>query len=568
MPTLNEKYRFTASDGVTPTVVEPLDGWPRYRWERVDDGKFFRKKLANELLFAGADYAYFKALYDADDCTKITLLIERYCAGAWVTDYEGKIVIAEGDYNVSRCEVSYQVAPDDLYECINRNLEKPLNWLDVSSAVSVNSIYGTIETINCIYNGATFGTNSINQFYKFCWSGGALDINTGTTPDPSLAWRPIAHHQYFDTPTAGQLELDTIWARETVTQVATPPGAGWINLGSNVWVRPVVYGTITENRTATTYTFSAEIADVDVDNGRLMGETLEAIVAALDCDVDSVVSDFFGINPDATAPSNSAYTFAANYLQSLVMFQKSDVVRASATGNAVFLEMTLKDFLDDLRKSLNVYWGISSAGVLRIEHWSYFEGTNSLDLTTLDGGIHIAGSTRFRAQDNTPAVEKFAYQEAFSTNFLSKIMTYSDGCASDRTEDYSCRSLCADFGGLLENDSAGLIGFVLVSTYDDGSGGYIIDNTNNEANGALAWRATFPTLWAYGRYNADISTTAGAVTVASVRKRKGQSKIEIPFCCEDFEPTELVNTSLGWGEVKDAELDTQKNILTLNLLHT
>ena len=92
MPTLNEKYRFTASDGVTPTVVTPLDGWPRYRWERIDDGKFFRKKLANELTFAKADYTYFKALYDAADCTKITLLIERYCGGAWVTDYEGKIV--------------------------------------------------------------------------------------------------------------------------------------------------------------------------------------------------------------------------------------------------------------------------------------------------------------------------------------------------------------------------------------------------------------------------------------------------------------------------------------------
>ena len=570
MPTLNEKYRFTASDGVTPTVVTPLDGWPRYRWERIDDGKFFRKKLANELTFAKADYTYFKALYDAADCTKITLLIERYCGGAWVTDYEGKIAIAEGEYNLSRCEVTYTVNPDDVYECINRNIEKPQNWLIFRSAVTLKSVYGTVETITCIYNGAEFGSTSIRMFYKQCWSGGTFDINTGFTPDPSLAWRPITHDQHFDTPTAGQLQITTTWARETVTQVATPPGVGWINLGSNVWVRPVLYGATTERWTEDRYQFSAEVSNLDIDNARVFNSTLESLVETFDC-VDGVVSDFFGINPDGTAPTNDAYTFASDHLQNLLLFQKSDVVRSTASGNAITLEMTLKDLLEDLRRSLNVYWGITTSGgnhYLRIEHWSYFEGTNGLDLTTLDGGKYIAGSNRFRASENVPAVEKFAYQESFSDDFLGKVLSYPEGCADDRTIDYSCRVLSADFGGLLENDSAGLTGIVLVSTYDDGSGGYLIDNLNDEANGAFAWREVLPALWAFGRYNGTLSSTAGTVTVQSVRKRKSQGPIKVKFCCDDFEPTELVNTALGWGEVKDAELDTETNTLTLNLFHT
>ena len=55
---------------------------------------------------------------------------------------------------------------------------------------------------------------------------------------------------------------------------------------------------------------------------------------------------------------------------------------------------------------------------------------------------------------------------------------------------------------------------------------------------------------------------------ANLRKRKVQTKITYKTCCDDgeFNPNELIQTGLGWGQVKDAEYDVQTNTITVNLL--
>lgn len=572
MPTLLQTRRFTVTTGGGDTSVTPVVSGLRYRWETDGEGRFFRKKLTTRLLFKRTDYTFFKALYDDGTCGEVTILIERLCGGVWGTEYEGRIIIATGDFFTSRCEVEYQILPNDKYECFNRAIKQSVDFLTVSGAVTVQSIYGTIETITCIYNGASFGTNAINLFYKNCWTGVPLDINTGTTPDPSLAWRPLEHEQLFDTPSPGQLQLTTTWARETATSVGSPPGSGWINISGTTWVRPFMYNTIEENRTVTTYTFTATVADADADNGRLFGEVVEAIVSDFDCGLAGVRSNFFGINADATNPSNDAYDMAATYFQECVLFQKSDVARASADANAVRLLMTFEEFLTSLRNSLNVYWAIIPDGsdyYLYLEHWTYFDGNNGTDLTALDGGKYIAGTNKFQAESEVPAAEIFNYQESVNDAFLRKEILYPQACStSDETKDYSLSLMCADFGGLLDNPDVGLEGFVMVSAFTISGGNYLIDNTNFVANGIMSWQELFPVLWAFGRYLNTVSTTAGAMTVQSVRKRKEQVKVTYKTCCDDgeFNPNELIHTGLGWGQVKDAEYDTQKNTITVSLL--
>lgn len=572
MPTLLQTRRFTVTTGSGDTSVTPVVSGLRYRWETDGEGRFFRKKLTTRLLFRGADYTFFKGLLDAGTCGETTILIELLCGGSWGTEYEGRIVVGSGDFDYDRCEVVYQILPNDKYECFNRAIKQSVDFLTVSGAVTVQSIYGAIETVTCIYNGASFGTNSINLFYKQCWTGVAFDINTGTTPDPALAWRPKTHVQQFDTPSPGQLQIVTTWARETATSVGSPPGSGWINISGTTWVRPFMYNTIEENRTSTTYSFTATVADADADNGRLFGEVVEAIVSDFDCGLAGVRSNFFGINADATNPSNDAYDMAGDYFQQCVLFQKSDVVRASADANAVRLLLTFEEFLTSLRNSLNVYWAIVPDGsdyYLYLEHWTYFDGNNGTDLTTLDGGKYIAGTNKFQADVEIPSGEVFNYQESFNEDFLRQEIRYPQACStSDQPKDYSLSQMCADFGGLLDNADAGLDGFVMVSAFSISGGNYLIDNTNYVANGIMSWRELFPVLWAFGRYTDDISTTAGAVTVQSVRKQKAQVKVTYKACCDDgeFNPNELIQTGLGWGQVKDAEFDTEKNTLTVSLL--
>lgn len=580
MPNLLSIRRFSVNDGVDDTAVTPINSGLKYRWQLEDNTRFFRKRLSSKLLFKNADYTFFKALYDLGTCNDIVLTIEVFCGGVWATEYTGKIIISDGDYHLDRCRVEYEVKPNDKYECFARALKTPLNFLDYGSRVLLQTIYGTVETTTCTYNDVEFGSPSLKQFFKSCWFGGTQEINIGFTPEALVAWRPIEHNQDFDTPVSGQLQLVTTWARETVTYPGgPPPGSGWYNTAGDVWVRPVMYGHYIQDAFSTSstgqerYNFEATVSDVEISNGRVLAEIVPLIVAALGCDLNEVQSDFFGINPPGTAPSNLAYTWATSYALEMLLFQKSDIVRASATNDAIRLTMTLGDLLTSFRDSMNVYWALEPDGAdfnLRIEHWSYFDGTNGIDLTTLGGGIYAEGSNQFSAEGSIPALEKFSYQESFSDNFLEKQIEYPQACSdSDNTIDYTLGQLCADVGGLLDNDDAGLRGFVLVSAAEIDTDTYLIDNTNNEANGAMAWRVLFPALWAYGRYGPEVSTTAGALTVQTVRKRKAQIPIKFKYCCDNGEPnpTELIQTGLGWGQVKDMELDTEKDTMTVNLLH-
>jgi hypothetical protein len=94
-----------------------------------------------------------------------------------------------------------------------------------------------------------------------------------------------------------------------------------------------------------------------------------------------------------------------------------------------------------------------------------------------------------------------------------------------------------------------------------------MNTLGGEANGAFAWENILPALWADGRFHLDATANVPGYTVNSVRKTKEQAQITIPFCCDDtFEPSELVQTQLGWGEVKGAEQDTERGTLKLTLL--
>jgi hypothetical protein len=573
MPNFFDTTRFTVNDGVDDTAVYPIVSGLKYIWQPEGETRFFRKKLQTKLLFKGADYTFFKALYDAGTCADITILIETLCGGVWSTEYQGRIIVSDGDYHLDRCEVTYSILPNDVYECLFRYLKTPVDFHNFGSRSTVKSIYGTVETITCTYNGPEFGSSALKMFYKDCWSGGTNEFNTGFTPDALLAWRPIENNQDFDTPVAGELQLVTTWARETITYPGgPPPGEGWINTTGDVWVRPVMYGVIEQDEFSTStidghpqYNFVANVADVDIDNGRPMND---AFTQGIDCDLDEVQSDFFGINPPGDAPSNDAYDWAAAYAQAVIMFQKSDIVRASASANASRNIMTFGDLLKAFQEAFNVYWGVSG-NVMRIEHWSFFDGANGIDLTTLDGGKYIVGTNAFSAEGTIPALEKFSTQEAFSDDFLEKQIEYPQECSdADNVIEHSQSLLCLDVGGLLDNSDAGLKGFVLVSTADLGGDEYLIDNTNDTANGAMAWRVMFQALWAYGRYGPDANSTAGAFTVSSVRKRKEQKAITFKYCCDqgEFDATQLIQTGLGWGQIKLAEQDKERKTMKVTLL--
>lgn len=573
---LLDKFRFTADPDGTPVTLSPVNDGLKKRWNLQDDGVAYRVELSTELLFRGADYTYWKAILDAGVECEVALLIEQYCSGDWETFFEGRIVPSEGKYDLDKCEVSYKVYPNDVYECAKREFAKQTNWLSYGTAKSLETVYGTIETTVCSYDGVVVIPNVQLLFLRDCFSGdGPHDVQFDPDPDPATAWTPVAHSQVFTGDTVGvdTVQIDTTWKREAVTQVGAPPGYGWINIGGNDWVRPVSIFSSVQEQGELTYTYDATMADTDpTSNGRLLADMLDGAVDATDCDIDEIRSNFFGINPDSTQPTNDAYDYALDVegvFQSVLIFQKSDIVNPDATNDATNLPLSLNDMLTAFRDSLNVHWAIvdvSGSNVMRIEHLSYFEGAAGLNLTTLDGGIYIRGLNRFETDGDIPSFERLAYQESYGEDFAPQNINYA--CATGSERDYQLSQMCADFGGLYDNANAGLTGFVFVCAYPISGSSYLLDTLDGLANGAMQWKRLINTLWVFGRYSTTATSTAGGTfTVQTLKKRKAQAAIKIPFCCDAFEPSETVTTALGAGMVKSAEQDTKTGLLTLNLMH-
>lgn len=570
---LLNKYRFTANGD---TTVTPVNTGLKRRWELQDDGVSYRKTLATELVFKGSDYEYFTGLIEAGEECEVSMLIEKYCSGDWSEYFTGRIVLSEHKRDYDSCEISFRVQPDDSYQCAKENFGEENNWLTYGTAKTLVGLYGTIEAIVCDYDGLVVIPNVQLLFLRDCFSGdGPHDVQFDPDPDPDLAWTPVNHNQIFTGNTVGvsEVQIETRWEREIVTQVSPPPGYGWVNLGGDDWARPITVISSTQEQMELTYTYDAVTLDetFEVSNGRLLSDVLESAIMATGC-VDEVVSNFFNINPDGTNPENDAYDFAKDVdavMQEVLIFRNSDVINPDASNDATYLPLRLTDVLNDLRDGLNVHWAIVNEGgtvKMRVEHWSYFEqAVSGINLVTLADGKYIDGLKRYELEGEVPTFESFTWQQAYSAGFLKSYIRYS--CPTGDELPRQTKQMNADFPGIYANTGAGYDGFMFVCAYLDSGTDYLIDNRSGVANGSMKWLYILQKLWPFGRPSMQ-ATGPGSFEVETVKKRKVQAQIVMPFCCDDFEPTDLVTTQLGDGQVKSAEDDTEAGTMTLNLLHT
>lgn len=556
------KYTFDA-DG---TTVYPVNDRLVFAWERESETAFFRRTLKTKLLFRAADYEFFKALYDADNCAFVELTITR---GAF--EWAGKIKLSKGDWDLDKCEFSTEPEAADDYACFAGALKRTFNLLDYGTRVDAQPLYGTIETITCNYSG-TAPVFSGLVYYGACWPVPDQDFYPSTTPHGTQRWRPISTEKVFTSAT--DCSVDTTWAREAVTQVGTPPGGGWFNIGGNDWVRALPFATFeqrTEDNAFGSQDFYSEATYLDetLENGRRFAEVIEEIVTALSCGIDGVRSNFLSYNASGTSPSNTAYTQAASKLADMLFFQKSDIVTPTATGKASILQMTLEDCLKILRECFNVFWSIEVDGAnkyLRLEQLSWYEETtNGTDWTT-DAPTYIAGTNRWTEAEAVPQLEKFSFVQSFNLNFTEKIIEYAEGCANmGDTREHVPPQTVTDIGGVWQNPESGLEGLCLVACYED-SGTLYVSQANNDLNGDLAFVELVKWYFAHGMFTDSFSFTGGSFTALSVRRRKKQAQIQVPLCYDDaFDAAQLQRTGLGWGEVADAQWDTLTELLTLNL---
>lgn len=578
-------YTFFVDDSVTETEVFPRVNTLVFTDTPDDANKFYRKVLQTRMVFANDDYTLLKAEEDAATCSVWDFII-KYDALEVFRGFIRFNTSSIAEVDVSNCRIAVKIQSSDDYTCFLRDWDNEFNILTGIDRVTAQTLQGTIEVITCDDTPS-----------------GSIDPEDYPTPitdciSPGEGWTLI--DQLVNTGGGNDTVFST-YIREVVAVACSggvpvpPTGDGWILIADNCptdadYARPVPVTDLivaTELSAGELYRATATVIrglDFDgsdynstpIDNGVLLNDVLTFYVP---CEL-TVVSDFFNINPDATAPANTPYTYAGDYLQNIIVWQKSDVKRPDAANNATNGKLNYKNLLNQLRVLFNVRYQISGT-TLRIEHVSYFEDAlaNGENLVT-DFATRIAGKHSYQVDDGkVPKAERWQFMEAVSEDFTGEPITYS--CFSDESateETYVADRVNCDIGNIIAKpDSYADDGFVF-GACDEVSGTYYLIVTESTLspgtlllNGPLCIPNLLENLHTYERPLISGTLNGTPTTFDSAIRRKRQTALTIPYGPADYfawDASNLINTQMGWGEVESASWNAATCQFTLNINHS
>lgn len=583
---IGDKYRIeinTAGGGLS--VSQPVNSTLEWSYEKEQGQIFYRKKLSTPLVFRndpGNNVTDFTKLYSLERnritrCDKIDVIIYKKCqGGSYQQFYNGYIAPIDGDWDVDKCSVDIPVRPQDQYACLFQNWQNDVNILNlILDRVDSRSMIGTVEYREC--NRTTLAFKGVPAFVGNDNCVDQAEMNAGH-------WTLV----YWQINVGSS--VSTKWAREVYN--GSQPGPDWFSVGGK-WVRPVV---VVENQNARidnadTYLRQWDIVQYTITNGMKFGDVLEGMVKAYFSCSYKIVSNFFGINPDGTQPSNRAYSKARDHARNLYIYDKTDVKRAkdkdqSATGTAKHGNMPFKKMLDNLKVLFNVYFIIEpDTNILRIEHVSYFNSKRMLDLTNANYLENIKGRWKYTYDKiNLPIRENFKYMEPNSYIFNGLAIQYAETCSNEdkNTNEvtYTADSFSMDVDDIVTGGAVGEIlgsknaysdeGWVLIERAESG---YIISGNafgKVARNGNLSWNNLQDYYHRYDRPQVNGIMNGEPTKFESYKRTRKQAAIQIHLCCTDFDkfdPSHLVKTQLGWGEIGNAKYSEPREVLTLELIH-
>lgn len=546
-------YTFFASSELGNRELHPNFEDLRFTWTREKSEVFYRKKLNSDLIFHGEDYEYLRR----HDCERIELIINY--KGNQV--YTGFLRIVDGIWDEDLCEVSISPVTIDEYTCLFEKWETEYNILSGVTKQTIRSSIGEIEVIECeekfVGRDSSFfpssppkNTDCINQEEK--WGVLSNELR-------AIFQREDGSWDYF---------VKTSWVRERIEANEEPPGGDWINIEGNVWVRRV--NLIFDFESFVGYTKEGGrivqrnivFEGQEIDNGVLLSDVLELLIQ--DCEL-SVKSDFFNINPEGDAPENQAYENAPS---DFVVWQKTDIKFHYAFNNASIARTTAKKFLGILGV-FNIRFAVQNRQLI-IEHLSFFESNNGLDLTESEA---TKGLSRYQYNKGAiPRFERFRWSDTVSQLFEGFPIEYDTNC-TDGTEDVNqYNELTTDINYIIQNpDLIANEGFVFAKI-DRYEGRFFIARDRHAVQNrtGLNYAFSFPNIhenfWKHGRKRPVGIMNDNPTTFVTSDKQKRQNDIEIVGSL-DFAPEQLIKTELGWGEVDRAEYSAKACYLNLTLLH-
>ena len=545
---------------------------------RDDKTGIYRRVLNTELVFVGAAYQEIITELGLGECD---IPIQIKFNG--VTKYTANIKLNTAATKIDPliCTVTAKLDVNDSYTCFLKEYDQEINILDSTTKHAVKPFLGEIQLQTIVEPAPTTPAQwplssprtATSSFYTSAlgWTIIRNEIN-GATQVTSILYR-------------AEVNITTTYAREFVAGGTTPPGDGWISV-SGGFARRIsrVYSPARSqildpnpNQIIQAYDVTGlgeDFTAVSIPNGVRLDDILTTFTP---CSL-SVVSDFFGINADSTAPSNTPYDEAAANLQDYLWFQKSDVKRPQASNIATSGKTSFKKIMEVLQVMHNVRYRIAGSE-LRIEHVSYFSSATGLDLTAVPYSNHVDGKTS-TTYDNTDAAksERWEWMETVSPMFTCIPIRYAEECLLSDAQDeiaYPAQEMNSDVLYIQGNpDRVDDKGFVPVAAYRNGSDYYLVQETNLVdsnlyPNSHLAWANLLDHYHTYERLYPTGTMNNAATTFDSSRRRKVGEPLEIILSNASywnvFSAGDSVETVIGVGEVTRAEYDTLTCRLGLNL---
>lgn len=521
------------SDSVSELVVFPT--WSgSIEQSREDDSVFYRSKLTGDFRFTGAEYNVIKGV---PDCELIEIFMEELCGSTWSEKWRGYFTTYDAQFNDTNCVAVVRPELKDRYKCFFDQIDTEY----VFSAVDAN----VVKSIQGAYKA---GANCCTDI---------IDDSDPTPTDPVCAVPAnycFDKNTRYDQPLSPFSIITSCFHRiQAVGTVTDPPpfGTGWTHIALGLWWRCPLPG---------------EVVLGNLRYGRMLTETLDYLALQAGCDF-SVRSHFFGLrNTHPAAPVNDAYAYATEYLQTLTIHQKSDVKCPDCSNEAESFvwKITWKKLLDDLRMMFNVYWKITPENDFILEHISYFEAVEGLDLTAKNIELEYG-----KGETSAPNIEKFFWADnaAFSPEHAGLPISYGD--CGNGTKEHRVNLFSNDIFYIRQVENQAEIadtGYCLVCTLEIDDVLYVRDNNN-----PLGWEMLHENLHKHNRYFTEGEMNGVAATFETVRRSRKLKPFNTQVdCADDFTPEDFITTPGGEATVSRVITNynsaKDKQILTIEAL--
>jgi hypothetical protein len=588
------KYMYEITNRLGVIQSEPL-GESNFtlEWNRENEGKLdYKNSLPNKIVFTGDVFQNLlkleKSIYR---CDFQNITVKRRCTSgtieSWVPWFTGRMSLNEGLWDLDRCEVEIKLDDIKEDECFENNKTKEINLLETIGprrTVFLNPTNITIEKIN--YTRTDDMT-----------TGDCFPVYWGGTGDPSTQGWIYYHYQYEEDTASNHCFTSTDWARETIIVACGDPSPGpeWILVndtcpgGDRKYARPArTYGCtytfpnfddVVQTTTYTCNIVGDAAANISIDNGLSLNDVANVFMSRF-CPGLTFVSNFLQVNP-SVASSINYVTGQLSKTRFITLYQKSDVKRPTASGNATKAVLSFEKLLNALIEMFNLRWRIE-ASTFRVEHVSYFPKNQGLDLTLPKYAKFVIGKRKYSYQiESIPAREEFKFMEAGFGDFQGVPIIYSGGCVTQGSRDsvktHNVEKITTDLELVLGNpdpDSQVVSddGFVMVAADFDGTNYFVISEApilgGSTLNNSLAWAQLHRDYHKWDRPLISGNMNNIDTEFITSKPTKKGDKITIPLCCGDvFDPDDTIKTALGEGIVDKAVFSFKDETLELELLY-